>query len=114
MCFTATAFAVSNAGVGYTSAPFAIITGGGVVAGTPGAVVNPAIGPGIFTPRQANLSGAAGTTLSATGLVVNDGGLFQAVPTGYVLNSGTAVQTTNASVTITVGGVSDTSYIYPA
>lgn len=114
MCFTGTAFAVTNAGAGYTSAGYAIITSGGIVAGTAGAVVNPAIGPGLFTPRQANMSGAAGTTLVIGAQVVNDGGLFQAVPTGFVLNAGTAVQTTNAAVTITVGGVTDTSYLYPA
>lgn len=114
MCFTATAFAVTNAGAGYTSAPYVILTGGGVVAGTAGAVVNPELGPSLFTPRQAVLNGVAATTLGVGSQTISDGGIFQAVPTGFVLNSGTAVQTTNAAVTITVGGVSDTSYIYPA
>jgi hypothetical protein len=114
MCFTGTAFAVTGAGVGYTSAPYAILTSGGIVPGTAGAVVNPAIGPGLFTPRQGNMTGAAGTTLVVGGQIVNDGGLYQAIPTGFVLNSGAAVQTGNATVTITVGGTTDTSLIYPA
>lgn len=115
MCFTGTGFTVTNGGAAYSNTAFGVLTTGGVVAGAAGAVVNPSIGPGLFTPRQANFSGtAAGAVVTATGAVVNDGGLFQSVPTGLVLTSGTGAPTTVASVTITVGGVADTSYLYPA
>lgn len=112
-CYTATAFAVTNAGAAYSSAVYSILTGGGLVTTAPGAVVNPAIGTDLFTPRQAQLMGAAGTTLVIGGQTITDGGLFQLVPTGFVLNAGTLAQTTNAAVTITIGGVSDNSTIYP-
>lgn len=113
MCFAGTGFTVSNAGAAYSNTAFGVLTTGGIVGGTAGAVVNPAIGPGMFTPRQGNFSGtAAGGVVTASGSVVNDGGLYQAVPTGLVLTSGTSAPTTVASVAITVGGVTDTSYLY--
>lgn len=117
MAFTATGFTVGNGGAAYGNAqPFGIITTGGVVGGTAGAVVNPALDKAILIPRQASFSGTseAGGAITATGAVINDGGLFQAVPTGLVLPSGTAaLPTTTAIVTITVGGVSDTSFVQP-
>lgn len=117
MAFAATGFTVSNAGVAYGNAqPFAVITAGGIVGGAAGAVVNPAVSTGLFTPRQANFSGTTtgASVITATGSVVNDGGLFQAVPNGFVLPSGTsALPTTTAIVAITVGGVTDTTFIQP-
>lgn len=115
MCFTVTAFTVAVNGAGYGNAqPMLIISGGGITAGTAGAVVNPSIGPGMFTPRQANISATstAGGIIQTSGAVVNDGGLFQAVPALFVLPGGTGLATTTAGATATVGGVSDTSYIY--
>ena len=118
MCFAATGFTVGNGGAVYGNAqPFLVITGGGLVpASGAGSVVNPGISTGLLFPRQANISGtsASGGTITATGLVVNDGGLFQAVPAGFVLPSGTgALPTTTAIVTITVGGVLDYYSIQP-
>lgn len=117
MCFTVTAFTVAVNGAGYGNAqPMLVLSGGGIVAGTAGAVVNPSIGPGMFTPRQASISATstAGGIIQTTGAVVNDGGLFQAVPTLFVLAGGTGLATTTAGATATVGGVTDTSQIYPA
>lgn len=117
MCFTLTGFTVAVNGAGYGNAqPMLILSGGGIVAGTAGATVNPSIGPGIFTPRQANISATstAGGIIQTTGAVVNDGGLFQSVPTLFVLAGGTGLATTTAGATAAVGGVTDTSYIYPA
>jgi hypothetical protein len=116
MCFAATGLTVGAGGAAYGNAqPFLVITGGGVTAGTPGAVVNPQLDTGLLIPRQANMTGVstAGGAVTATGLVVNDAGLFQAVPTGFVIAGGTALATTVAQVTITVGGKVDTSLIYP-
>ena len=92
MCFTATGFTVGNGGAVYGNAqPFLVITGGGIVTTAAGAVVNPSIGSNWFTPRQASISGtsSAGGAVTATGLSINDGGLFMAVPQGFVLASGT-------------------------
>lgn len=110
MCFAATGFTVGNAGVAYGNAqPFLVVTGGGIVP-SPGTVVNPSVSNQLFIPRQANISGTttSGSVITATGLVVNDAGLFQSVPNGFVLPSGTAaLPTTTAIVTITVGAVTD-------
>lgn len=115
MCFTVTGFTVGAGGAGYGNAqPFGLLSIGGIVGGAAGAVVNPAIGPGMFTPRQANISGTstAGGAITATGAVVNDGGLFQAVPNLLVVAGGSALATTVGQATADVGGVTDTSYIY--
>lgn len=116
MCFTATGFTVGTAGVAYGNAqPFLILTGGGIVPGTAGATVNPFVGPSLLTPRQANITGTstAGGAIQTTGAVVNDGGLFQAVPTGFVIPGGSGLPTTTGAVTITVGGVTDTVIVQP-
>ena len=116
MCFTATGFTVGTAGAGYGNAqPFAVLTAGGIVSGAAGAVVNPYVSNGMFTPRQANISGTStsGGAITATGLVVNDPGLFQAVPQGIVLAGGSGLATGQGVVTITVGGVADTVTLQP-
>lgn len=116
MNFVATGFTVGAGGVAYGNAqPFGIMTTGGVVPGTPGAVVNPNISNLILTPRQANISGtsSAGGAVQNTAAVINDAGLFQAVPSGLVIAGGSGLATTVAQVTITVGGTSDTTLLYP-
>lgn len=117
MCFSATGFTVGNGGAVYGNAqPFLVTAAGGVVAGTAGAVVNPQLDRKLFVPRTAFITGTseAGGAVTATGAVIQDGGLFQAVPTGFVTASGTsALPTTTAIVTITVGATVDTSFIYP-
>ena len=115
MCFTLTGYTVGTAGAVYGNAqPILSIFAGGIVPGTAGAVVNPALGPGLFTPRQGLITSTstAGGALT-TGGVIQDGGLFQAVPGSFTL-AGNSVPTTQAVATPTVGGVTDTSYLYPA
>ena len=115
MCFAATGFTVGAGGVAYGHAqPFMVTTTGGIVA-SPGAVVNPNISNNLFIPRNANISGTStsGGAITATGLVVNDGGLFQSVPNGIVLAGGSGTYTTIGQVTITVGGVVDFYSIQP-
>lgn len=117
MCFTVTGFTVGTAGAVYGNAqPFGILTTGGIVPGAVGAVINPQFDKSLLLPRQANISGTStsGGAVTATGAVINDAGLFQAVPTGLVIASGTgALPTTTAIVTLTVGGITDTSFIQP-
>lgn len=115
MCLTVTGYTVGTAGVAYGNAqPILTMAVGGIVAGTPGAVVNPALGPALFTPRTGIITSVstAGGALQAGG-VIQDGGLFQAVPASITL-AGNGVPTTQAVATLTVGGVTDTSFIYPA
>jgi len=116
MCLTATGFTVGAGGAAYGNAqPFLVITGGGIVPGAAGATVNPQLSSNLFTPRQANITGTstAGGAVTATGAVVNDGGLFQAVPNGFVIAGGSGLATTVAQVTITVGGITDHSLVQP-
>lgn len=116
MAFAATGFTVSNGGAVYGNAqPFLVIAAGGVPA-TSSTVVNPQLNNTILTPRAAYITGTstAGGAVTATGLVIQDPGLFGAVPTGFVIAAGTgALPTTTAIVTITVGGATDTSLLQP-
>lgn len=115
MAFAATGITVTDGGTGYGNAqPFAVITTGGIVAGT-AADTNPLLDKGLFTPRQANMSGTstAGGLITATGLVINDPGLFQAVPHAIVLAGGSGLATDTGEATVTVGGVSDTFLLFP-
>jgi len=113
MEFGVTGFTISAVGGNYgASTGFGIITMGGVVAGT--AAYTSTIKK-VLQPRQAVIqgtttSGGAVTTASA---VVVDAGLFQAVPAALVLAGGGSVATTQAAVTMTVGGVQDQLTIQP-
>ena len=116
MCFTATGITATTAGAGYGNAqPFLVTTAGGTVTTAAGATVNPSYGVNLLTPRPASLRGTstAGGAITATGLVVNDGGLFSAVPDGITIAGGSGLATTQALATITVGGVTDTSVLVP-
>jgi hypothetical protein len=115
MCFAATGFTVGAGGAAYGNAqPFLVLTGGGIVP-SPGAVVNASTSNNLFIPRQANITGTstAGGAITATGLVVNDAGLFQAVPSGFVIAGGSGLATTVGQATITVGGVNDVYFVQP-
>lgn len=118
MCFAATGVTSGANGAGYGNAqPIGIITTGGIVAGT-AAGTNPELDKGMFVPRQANISavssaGGTFTSTEASAAVVNDPGRFQSVPSALVIAGGSGLATTVAQATITVGGVSDTNYLYP-
>lgn len=116
MAFAATGYTVSNGGAVYGNAQPTLVMAVGGVPATSSTVVNPQLNASILTPRTAFITGTstAGGAVTATGAVVQDPGLFAAVPNGFVLPSGTgALPTTTAIVTITVGGVTDTSYVQP-
>lgn len=117
MAFAATGIGSVTGGAGFGNAqPFGVITTGGVVAATAAAgSVNPLLGTGIFIPRQASMTGTstAGGAITATGLVINDPGLFQAVPTAMFIATGTGLISGAASATVTVGGVADSYILQP-
>ena len=116
MCFAVTGFTVGAGGAAYGNAqPFVIEAVGGVVAGTPGAVVNPQLSTNRLVPRRATITGVstAGGAIQTVGAVTMDAGLFQAVPIGVVIAGGSALATTVAQVTMTVGGITDSFLIQP-
>ena len=113
---TVTGFTVTSAGAGYaTAAAFGVVTAGGSVTAAPGAIVNPAIGPSAYTPRQAVLTGTtSGGTVVSAGQAVVDGGRVQAIPTAFLLAPGaTALVTSGAVLAATVGGVTGYYVIQP-
>lgn len=114
MCWSVTGYSVGTAGVAYgTSQPILTLGVGVPTAGSAGAVVNPQLSTGLFTPRNAQMisTGTSGGALT-TGGVFSDSGLFQAAPTSCVLACN-AAPTTQAVATFTVGGVTDYSFAQP-
>lgn len=118
MCFAATSLTNSTAGAGGGNAQHYLVTvAGGIVAGAAGAVVNPAIGVGLFVPRTGFFTGttSAGGASQDSSAVREDGGLFMRVPNSFYTASGTsALWTTTPVSTVVVGGITDTSYIQAA
>lgn len=114
-CFALTGFTNTIAGVAYgTSQPFLVQSVGGVVAGT-ATNVNPSIEKSILQVRQGHIAGTstAGGATTATGAVVVDPGLFQAVPFLATIPAGDTLPTTLGQQTAAVGGITDVSWLQP-
>lgn len=112
MCWTLTAYTVVTAGTSYVDAP--LITGVGGFPSTAAAYTNPATQRALVRERKASIRAAIATgTITATGQVVDDGGIYAGVPTALILaNEGTG--TTAAGVNFTVGGASDSFELWAA
>ncbi len=111
MCLAITAGTIATVGSGYGTATSLALTNGGFFASGTTAWTNPAVEKSIFQPRAAYLTLTAGTSLTTVGTIM-DGGLHQGLPTVLALNS-QAVVTAAGAVTITAGGVTDTSFLLP-
>lgn len=118
--FSVTAFVATSGGAGYGNAmPFAVRTITGLATAT---TVNtqPALEKFITQPRPSLISGTstAGGAITATGQIVQDGGIgFQVVPLMVVdtgITGGAAPPTAVANATATVGGTTDWFWITPA
>ena len=113
MCLTTTGPGTVTAGAGYGNAQaFEVLSAGGLVGGG-AAIVNPSISTNLIKPRQARVSGVstAGGAISATGAVIEDGGMFSAAPGSVII--GSAIATTQGAYPLAVGGVTDTVLIQP-
>jgi hypothetical protein len=83
-------------------------------------VAGPIADIGLVQPRaaivQPNVSGGAiaAGTLGQNAFIIDPGFGFMAVPTfAYAIGSGVAAAATTGSITATVGGVSDTTFLFP-
>jgi hypothetical protein len=112
MCLTLTAYTVVTAGTSYIDAP--IITGVGGFPTAAAAYTNPSTQRQLLRERMASIRAAlSGTTLTATGQVVDDGGIYAGVPTALMLaNVNTGA--TPTGINFTVGGVSDHFELWPS
>lgn len=101
MDFSLTGYTVTTAGAGLV-APVQVFGIPAVTAGA-SAYTNPMTQAGIVNQRQGNIVGAlSGGGVTATGLVVQDGGAYEVVPTLGVVQSGVA--TTAPVLAAVVGG----------
>jgi len=104
-CFSAGAMTAGTSGAGYGT-QFQARTFNGLVTSTP-AIKNPAIGPDLFTPRDAKLVGATSSgaiaTAQLTAGTLLDAGLFQIVPFVTVDSNLATAASTIAAVTTAVG-----------
>lgn len=120
MNFVVTGFTVNSgaSGAGYGNAqPFLILTTGDVIATAAAAnTAGPIAGIGLTRPRMARVEGVstAGGLVTAVNAVIGDAGFgIQQVPKAVVLAGGTGLATTVGQVTLTVGGVTDRSWVQP-
>lgn len=112
MCWPITAYTVSTttAGSGYAN-PVILSAYGGFPATSP-SYTNATVQSGLVKTRNAMIVGAvSGTAVTATGQVVYDGGIYAGVPTmfayGFIWGAGAVL----ATLTPTMGGVTDTSLV---
>lgn len=113
MCWSITAITVSTTtnGSGY-AAP--IIIGGVDAVITGSALTNPAIQVGLVKERFATIyaSAVSGTGISPASVVIRDGGIYQQSPTLYTQGAfPQGAGAVAATVTATMGGQTDTSYV---
>ena len=111
MCFAVTAGTVATVGSVYGTAASLALSNGGLTVGTTSQWTNPATDTKLFQPRPAYMILTAGTSLSTVSSII-DGGLHLGLPTVLVLNSQSVI-TAGGAVTVTAGGVTDTSFIIP-
>lgn len=113
MVFTITAYVVATAGSGYLGATE--ITGLGGFPTTTPSYTNPATQRNLVRERKASIRAALSTvTITATGQVLDDGGIYAGIPTAMIITSPIATLTTAAGITFTVGGLSDVVWLNPA
>lgn len=109
MDWTITAYSATGAGAGYT-APVNVTGSGGLISGT---AVNPTNDTRLVTIRQANIQAALSATgITATAQVVIDGGRYSAAPTALITTN--YAPTTVATLTLTMGGATDTVLVFPS
>jgi hypothetical protein len=110
MCWSITAYAVSTAGAGLAGTT-ARISAEDAFPTTASAYTNPATQSGLVVTRSADIKAPiSGGGITATGLVVYDGGIYTSSPTPLVIPTASVV-TTAPVVTFTLGGQVDTSYL---
>lgn len=116
MNWAVTGFTVGTAGVLYgTSQPFTV-TGAGLFNQSTAAAgdTNPQLNLGLTKPRNFLITGTstAGGAVTATGAIIEDAGWgIQRVPNGIITAGGDTIPTTAGVVTMTVGAITDVSYI---
>lgn len=113
MNFSVTGYTVSTAGTTYT-APVMVGAGVTIVGGT-SILTNPASTTNLTLPRPCRIQAALGTTtVTATGLIVEDPGSgIQTIPSAVISTGSYPALANSAALVLTVGGVSDHVYLQP-
>jgi hypothetical protein len=107
MCWTATAYTTSG-GTGYPN--IFEISGVDVFPTTAAAYTNPDTQANLVRTRKASIKAIASAGVpTATGLIVNDGGIYTAQPTALAATN--TLITAGATLALTMGGLTDTSYV---
>jgi hypothetical protein len=110
MCWSITAYAAGTAGAGLAGT-IARITAEDAFPTTAAAYTNPFTQSQLVRTRNADIKAPiSGAGITATGLVVYDGGIYTSSPTPVVVPTASVV-TTAPVVTFTMGGQTDTSYL---
>jgi hypothetical protein len=113
-CLTITALASASGGGPFSAASSAVeVSALDAATTTVSAPLNPAVSSGLVKVRKASILAPTTSTsvITSTGQIVYDGGIYtQFSPYPEVISNG-SVLATAATVTFTMGGATDTSYI---
>lgn len=114
MFWTVTSFTLGSAGSGYTGAVEISFIGGFPT--TAASFVNPQTQSGLVPIRKASIIPGPLVTgqLSTTGQSVIDGGIYSGTPLGIVYGAQAGTPLTPANASPVLGGITDTSYLFPA
>lgn len=118
MDWSVTGGAVTTAGAAYSAgAGFALVTAVNRLTAGSAAITNPTFMANLLRQRPAQIlfPTSSGGALTATGLQVADGGHYTFAPAAgdIIIDGGTAIITTAALVTLTVGGITDVVSMIP-
>lgn len=114
MFWTVTSYTVGSAGSGYSGQLEVSFLNGFPT--TAPSFVNPQTQSGLVPVRKASIVPGALVTgqLSTTGQSVIDGGIYNGIPLGIVYGAQAGTPLQPATVSANLGGVTDTSYLFPA
>ena len=94
--------------------PALITSVGGLPASVSAPVIgNPAVELTGYRPRQLVISGTCNAGGTITAVTIQDGGLFVGTPTLNIVAGNGLIATGAASITVVMGGVSDTVFLQP-
>jgi hypothetical protein len=112
MNFVVTGLTITGGGVAVPSGSFLLVNSGAITAARAANVAGPIADTLLTQERMAIIQPTiAGNVITATGIIIDAGFGFQAVPgVGLVSSTGVA-PTTGINITPTVGGITDLSYV---
>jgi len=112
MNFVCTGLTITGGGVAVPNGSFLLVNSGALTGSRAANTAGP-IADFLLTQERMGIiqPTIAGNVITATGVIIDNGFGFQAVPTVGLVSSTGVAPTTGTNITATVGGITDTSYV---